>query len=172
MTEFCCATKENIAFFIPNWANVEPGLQKRIEEFSLLWQVFEWKLANKHFSLATLERSDRFSDIFGCLLNDACQRDLEPARIYFQQRYSCGQNRERLVNGCQKANLLDGLQESGFTETNKKTARTKALFYVVFRLRNNLFHGEKAAYGYAEQDGNFQNAISVLNAALRAKQPG
>lgn len=41
-----------------------------------------------------------------------------------------------------------------------------ALLIIVFRLRNNLFHGVKWAYGIRGQLGNFTNASTVLMAAL------
>jgi len=170
MTEFSDETQENLAHFIHGWCDVTPELQKRIEEFSLLWQVFEWQFANKHFGLAKLEQSGPFEEAFGCLLNIAFQADIESARSYFEQRYTDDQRRQNLVMDNGGADLLGGLKESGSTETGEQIARTKAILYVVFRLRNNLFHGAKAAYGYLEQDENFRNAISVLNAVLRAKK--
>jgi hypothetical protein len=40
------------------------------------------------------------------------------------------------------------------------------LLIVAFRLRNNLFHGVKWAYGIRGQLGNFTNANEALMAAL------
>jgi hypothetical protein len=43
-----------------------------------------------------------------------------------------------------------------------------ALFMVVYRLRNNLFHGYKWAYRLRDQKSNFENASRVLMVALSA----
>ena len=40
------------------------------------------------------------------------------------------------------------------------------LLIVVFRLRNNLFHGAKWAYGISDQLGNFTHANATLMSAL------
>jgi hypothetical protein len=42
----------------------------------------------------------------------------------------------------------------------------KALLVIVYRLRNNLFHGEKWEGGISGQKDNFDNANRVLIAAL------
>jgi len=41
-----------------------------------------------------------------------------------------------------------------------------ALLIVVYRLRNNLFHGAKWAYGIRGQLGNFTHANAILMAAM------
>jgi site-specific DNA-cytosine methylase len=42
----------------------------------------------------------------------------------------------------------------------------QALLLIVLRLRNNLFHGEKWAYGIAGQRQNFQHACAVMMATM------
>jgi len=51
-------------------------------------------------------------------------------------------------------------------ENNNPADIVGALLIIVFRLRNNLFHGAKWAYGIAGQLDNFSNANEVLMAAL------
>ncbi len=51
------------------------------------------------------------------------------------------------------------------TNTNPADS-VAALLIVVFRLRNNLFHGVKWAYGIRGQLSNFMNANMSLMAAL------
>jgi len=41
-----------------------------------------------------------------------------------------------------------------------------ALLIVVYRLRNNLFHGEKWAYEMKDQRSNFEQANEVLMKAM------
>lgn len=41
-----------------------------------------------------------------------------------------------------------------------------ALLIVIYRLRNNLFHGVKWAYGIRGQRENFENANALLMSAL------
>jgi hypothetical protein len=56
---------------------------------------------------------------------------------------------------------------------NDPRDRMLALLMIVWRLRNNLFHGAKWAYGLRDQRANFIRANSVLMRLLeRHGQPG
>jgi hypothetical protein len=51
--------------------------------------------------------------------------------------------------------------------TNNQSADSvAALLIVVYRLRNNLFHGEKWAYEMKDQRSNFEQANEVLMKAM------
>lgn len=44
--------------------------------------------------------------------------------------------------------------------------KVKALLIVVFRLRNNLFHGLKWAYEMRDQKANFEHGIIIMTRVL------
>jgi len=54
-------------------------------------------------------------------------------------------------------------------ENTNTTDSVAALLIVVFRLRNNLFHGVKWAYGIQGQRENFTHANAALMSALETQ---
>ena len=51
-------------------------------------------------------------------------------------------------------------------ENNNHADSVAGLLIVIYRLRNNLFHGIKWAYGIQGQRNNFEQANAALIAAL------
>jgi hypothetical protein len=47
--------------------------------------------------------------------------------------------------------------------------KISALLLIIYRLRNNLFHGEKWAYGINGQSENFTHASKVIANVIKAK---
>jgi len=132
--------------------------------FSLLWSFFEAK------ALRTNASSNR---ILALVHEWAAQNRLNVAPFaqsldYFKNRY---------FNGGEFAELFQGLnlRPSDSPELVKAVLRGEntndadcvaALLIIVYRLRNNLFHGVKWADGIRDQSGNFTNASNAIMAAL------
>ena len=51
-------------------------------------------------------------------------------------------------------------------QSNDEAEILSAMLIIVLRLRNNLFHGMKWAYGIRDQFANFQNANRILMAVM------
>lgn len=138
-----------------------------ILEFSLLWSLFEARVLNKRgssdgiisvthkwFSLGLIEESN-FLD---CLK-------------YFKNRYYSDSEPTKHLN---KLNLRRNdnpeLVHAVLKSENKDLADCVAvLLIIVYRLRNNLFHGIKWDYGIKGQLENFNNANTILMSALSIK---
>ena len=56
-----------------------------------------------------------------------------------------------------KTGILMGLDTKA-----SEQQKTVALAFIVFRLRNNLFHGTKGQYGFSGQLENFRQANALL----------
>src|SRR5262249_22219100 len=56
-------------------------------------------------------------------------------------------------------------------ENKSETVSVIALFIVIYRLRNNLFHGMKWAYKIRDQRSNFIHACNALIKALELDHP-
>lgn len=135
-----------------------------ISDFSLLWSLFEARILNTRGSAASI-----------CGVVDAWQRaetldapSLDPELAYFRRRYFGngaftdhfdhlhlrGNDQEPLVRA-----VIDG-------SNNDPRDRIAAVLIIIFRYRNNLFHGVKWQYDLADQLGNFTAANAVLMKVL------
>ena len=138
--------------------------REAIFQFSLLWSLFEAKAlqtrASAHSILALVhERAAQ---------NRLAAQAFAPSLHYFRQRYfTSGTVTEHFAGLHLRANDNPGLVQQVLQGANNDPADTvAALLIVVYRLRNNLFHGVKWAYGLQGQRRNFENASAVLMSAF------
>lgn len=135
-----------------------------ISDFSLLWALFESRLLNTEGSARAI-----------CDVVDGWQQhgtldaaSLDPELGYFRQRYFANgaftdhfdhlhlrrNDQEVLIRG-----VING-------SDNHPRNRVVAVLIIIFRYRNNLFHGVKWQYKLADQLGNFTTANAVLMKVL------
>lgn len=135
-----------------------------ISDFALLWALFESRLLNTEGSARAI-----------CDVVDSWQKEgsldaasLDPEIGYFRQRYFANgaftyhfdhlhlrkNDQEALVRS-----VIDG-------SDNDPRDRVAAALIIIFRYRNNLFHGVKWQYKLADQFGNFTAANAVLMKVL------
>lgn len=167
-----CARKESCLMNVHQWleSKVPPfkelgGEERReIMEFSLLWPFFEFRLLD---TFATAEkivrlchRLDGEKKIDSALLVEAI--------AYWRARYYANgdftdhfhsltfrdNDREDAVRV-----VLEGKENSG-------CALLLCALLIVWRFRNNLFHGTKWTYALKDQQKNFEHANRVLMAAM------
>jgi len=151
---------------LPGYANLDGDERHAIAEFSLLWPAFEGAILETAASPSGLVQ-------IGFKLRDAGRLDMARFDVplaYFRNRY--------WRDGAFTLEY-DGLHLKHFNQRNQKLVRETlsnvpllpedvlgGLLLVVYRLRNNLFHGVKWAYGIKGQKPNFQNACVVLMAVM------
>lgn len=135
-----------------------------IIDFSLLWSLFEARILDTHGS------AQRICDAIQCWED---QRNLNAGEYddefaYFQNRYfSEGQFTDHFAhlnlrqNDC--PDLVEGVLQG---VRDSPVERVSAVFIIIWRYRNNLFHGPKWQYHLQGQEENFRNANSVLMKAL------
>lgn len=135
-----------------------------ISDFLFLWSLFEARVLNNEGSTSTI-----------CDAVDAWQNAgildaqlLDPELTYFRQRYFANgavtghfehlhlrrNDQEELIRA-----VIDG------TRGNPRD-RFAAVLIIIFRYRNNLFHGVKWRYDLADQLGNFTTANAALMKVL------
>ena len=148
----------------PDFNNIES-----VKNFALLWNLFERYFCDKHASLSKIQKN----------INKMIANNYSfPQIIYndyfndYQQRYLSGgrtnQSFEALLfrdNASDKKykKLLKSILENSEAEANKKVF---ACFIIIYRLRNNLFHGSKNIATIARQNDNFIKANKVLMSFL------
>ncbi|WP_313689399.1 hypothetical protein LN047_00450 [Achromobacter sp. JD417] len=135
-----------------------------ISHFALLWSLFEARALSTRGS----------SQAIVALTHEWLSRDplaSEPfseSLLYFQQRYySNGEVTAFLAGLNLRPNDCRDLVHAVLKGENTNPADcVAALLIVVYRLRNNLFHGAKWAYGIQGQLNNFTHANTTLMNAL------
>jgi len=149
---------------VPRFRDLSQVELEAVSDFTLLWSLFEARVLDQRASASSIsEAVDRWG-LEGALADDP----YDDVFAYFQQRY--------FVNGHFTAHFaalrlrandrepqvraaLDGTDVSSI-------ARASAVFVIVYRFRNNLFHGGKWDYGLADQLDNFLSANEALKLAL------
>lgn len=135
-----------------------------IAHFALLWSFFEARaLSTRGSSHAILALTHEWS-AQGRLVTEPFAESL----LYFQQRYYAnGVETHHLAGLSLRQNDCRELVHAVLKGENANPADCiAALLIVVYRLRNNLFHGAKWAYGIQGQLDNFTHANATLMNAL------
>ncbi|SDH81998.1 hypothetical protein [Myroides phaeus] len=159
-----------------NWLNqrydtsfTENNIQS-IKDFLLIWNLFEGKFFETSFSIDKLERILKNTDIdINCFL---------PYLEYFKNRYVNQEdntinerfrflhfrrnNREDFVTEV----LLNNKDIPIYIETNTQYEIVLAISIIVYRFRNNLFHGIKNIQHVAQQEENFVTANGFLRTII------
>jgi hypothetical protein len=148
----------------PGFNNLSDEERSAIADFSMLWSLFEARILDNAGSanrICTTVASWRNA---GTL--DADAYDL--ALAYFRQRYYADGNFTYHFHHLHlRQNDQEPLVRSVIDDSNNDPQdRLAAIFIIVLRYRNNLFHGMKWQYELAGQLDNFENANRVLMTAL------
>lgn len=148
----------------PGFDTLSEPEREAIAHFALLWSFFEARaLATRGSSHAILALTHEWS-AQGRLVTAPFADSLR----YFQQRYfSQGVATPHLASLNLRSNDCRDLVHAVLKSENTNPADcVAALLIVVYRLRNNLFHGAKWAYGIQGQLDNFTHANATLMSAL------
>jgi hypothetical protein len=135
-----------------------------ILQFALLWSFFEAKALQARASAQAIRRLAGEWEAQGRIRPS----DFAASLLYFRERYSSG-GHETIAFARLKLRSRDypSLVRGVLEGTNNQSADSvAALLIVVYRLRNNLFHGEKWAYEMKDQRSNFEQANEVLMKAM------
>ena len=135
-----------------------------ISDFSLLWSLFESRVLNAAGSArAICDAVDHWQNE-GTL--DAPM--FEPELAYFRARYfEGGAVTHHFEHLHVPANALGEMVLAVIDGSNNDNRdRVAAVLIIIFRYRNNLFHGVKWQYKLAGQLENFTNANSALMKVL------
>jgi hypothetical protein len=150
----------------PGFADLPDDDRQAIMEFSLLWSLFEAKALDANASAKAIEllvqRWSKEGKLNGVGLDEHVD--------YFRDRYF---DHDDFIDRFEKLNFrrndkADLVKAVLRGEQDGAVEAASALLIIVYRLRNNLFHGEKWAYELREQSDNFCHANAVLMRALEA----
>lgn len=148
---------------VAGFAHLTPAERKAIRDFTLLWSLFEARLTSFNASIPAIEHAMARLEAAGVL--DLAP--LEPALRYFRDRYApAGVIAPRFealrLNGPGRPVVERVLRGEPVTPVQIATALTT----IIYRLRNNLFHGNKWNDGIQDQRDNFRKANRILMALM------
>lgn len=150
---------------VPRFHALPDGDKKAIGDFCLLWGLFEGRCLQESGSIRQIEQ-------FVDRIADDLERDnqfLEAALNYFQGRYVEAEGRfsyrfnQLHFRPGDRRNHVEAVLLGHRLE---RPDILKALLIIVYRFRNNLFHGPKWRYELTEQVDNFSTANALLMAVM------
>jgi len=147
----------------PGYRELANGERSAVAGFSIIWSVFEAAALSGNGSVRSISQ---FIDKKRELLIDFVP--FQPSLDYFQDRYVAkGATNYRFEGLNFRGNDNRALVEAVLLgENDDPSEKVKALLIIVFRLRNNLFHGLKWAYEMRDQQANFEYGIIVMTGVL------
>ena len=150
--------------YAPGFQALSGDERQAITEFSFLWSLFEAKSLNKRGSAnAIVESANRWA-ASGHLTEDRFSREL----AYFRDRYVAdGEFTHHFDNlHLRKNDAPDLVMRVLKREDAESEEIAAAVLIIVYRFRNNLFHGVKWSYELQGQLDNFAHANTALMQAI------
>jgi hypothetical protein len=149
---------------VPGYQQLGGAERDAFASFLHFWALFEGRLLNERAGpgkICDLAARWRDDDLAG----SAPFRD---ALTYWRTRYFAdGAANARFENLLFRSNDRAELVEAVMAgERRDSESMVAAMLLIIYRLRNNLFHGLKWQYGLADQGGNFRHANQVLMEVL------
>lgn len=144
----------------PGFADLAANEREAIIEFTLVWSFFEAEMLNNSATTRSItELTQNLIDEHPIDIR-LFQRQLD----YFKDRYLIdGQQTVHFDNLRLPENDLKDMVISVLKEENTELRDILATaLIIIFRFRNNLFHGHKWDYDIRKQLDNFKNACDFL----------
>ncbi|EGU53321.1 hypothetical protein VIOR3934_04269, partial [Vibrio orientalis CIP 102891 = ATCC 33934] len=152
-TEWIC-NKEN------TYASLSPEEKKAIGEFFLIWSYFESQVLNCNANRTSfsnlannLQNSEKISEI-----------GLNELVTYFKERYLSGGSFNDRYDALEleKSRNPPEVDAMLLEDSTDQVTKLVGCLFVVYRFRNNLFHGPKWRYKLSEQESNMTKACQFM----------
>lgn len=148
---------------------LQPDEVRAIEDFVLVWTVFENVVCDTEASVPKFKAiAESFAE------EDMCRLPLLSAVEYFSKRYFPGNMEShhfRFLNWRGKGGDVPAKALVTDVLTGQEANPNKmleGLLCIIYRIRNNLLHGTKWAYGIQGQKQNFTHSMAVLMCVVDA----
>lgn len=157
-------TTEWLSHKVPGFSELSDEEKNAIVDFSFLWGLFE---GTKMDGMCNVPRIRQYVEQLAA--NDYSSAfDIEPYLEYLKNRYYKDGKVTHYFYGLhlERSGNPDEVLESLSNNDATTEVKTIGILIIVFRLRNNLFHGEKWQYSLKDQLGNFSWANNFLKCLL------
>jgi hypothetical protein len=131
-----------------------------IKDFTLLWNLFEAIFCNKNANMYKID------NIIDRHIDKLIESDYQKTFEYFYDRYKNDDVKFRALKLTKPyQNLVKKVLDDTFTDKNN---RLKFIMAIIYRYRNNLFHGEKDMRYIKLQKENFEKTNEFLMSFIEA----
>lgn len=163
-------TLEWLSMKVPGFANLSPEERDVIDDFSFLWSLFEGKVMNRRCDLPRIRNYVQQLEEQGGLE----VLEVEQYVGYLRNRYFRDDDVTGHYHGLNLDvhNNTEEVLETLRNEDAQKAVKLIGCLIVIYRLRNNLFHGEKWQYNLEGQLDNFTQANLFLKSLLHGDMNG
>lgn len=154
-------------FDVLNWLNKHfnnvPDFNRdeinSVTDFSLMWNLLENELGNNQMSIDQLGVIARTIAV-----KPNCNDFYQPYLTYFQNRYITQNNTNNIFENLlfrrnDKKEFVADVLKGNLTNPQEII---EAILIIIYRFRNNLFHGEKELHNIHTQYNNFNMANKFL----------
>lgn len=157
-------TKEWLSNRVPTFTNLSKAEQDSIYDFTLIWSLFEGEILEGFCNMTKIRAYATKLEDENKLSNIQTTQYLSYLRDRYLDDNTLNDKFAKL--NYQKSGspieITDALRDGSVTNKIKLIG----CLGIVFRLRNNLFHGEKWQYELVEQKSNFDNANNFLKSLM------
>jgi len=147
---------------------LSPATQEVVASFTIMWNFFESTLCNNRASVSAFDKALEY------LVEDDVSQDtmqaLDDCRAFWSSRYLSRERSNDQFNGLcfrggDRQDFVEDVLAGNLSRTKEKLL---ALMIIVYRLRNNLFHGLKSIDRLNDQAENLSIATHCIAAILNA----
>jgi hypothetical protein len=149
---------------VPGFAQLSKKEITAINNFCFLWSLFETRCLNGNGNISTIaSAANRISKKI-----EVRSQEFDNALNYFKRRYVFDGSMTSKFEGLRfRGNdKRSDVEQVLLGNDTAKKSELQAILIIIYRLRNNLFHGMKWADAFADQLSNFQTANKVLMLAM------
>lgn len=148
------------------FSQVEDHERRIIMEFSLLWSLFECKVLETDASIPKIKEATQHWPVAVLLKEDS----FTGALAYFRERYVSDNEFTSNFYGLNLQSPKDKVLVERVLQKSPNLTdweEVVGILIIIYRLRNNLFHGVKWAYSLQGQHDNFYWANAALMTAIQ-----
>ena len=156
--------------YVPGFVCLNEDVKQAIFCFTLLWTVFEGQVLEKNAFAAKIKKKTREWEEAGELKDQQFKDTLD----YFTDRYIDEQTRDpnenftslNLRNNDDKPLVISVLKK----KKSQPSDKLAACLIIIYRIRNNFFHGGKWEDEMAEQKDNFNHSSKLMGNCIKRFQ--
>lgn len=126
---------------------------ENVTGFIIIWTIYEQKLFNGFFRVYTLER-------FCNEYSGEWETELEDAFKHFYYRYQDSKKFNNLCHSDTASDIREILQLK--VDEIELKSKLKFILFVVYRFRNNIFHGNKGVNSWIQYTEQIRYCVQVM----------
>jgi hypothetical protein len=150
--------------YAPGFARLTAAEREAINDFALVWPLFEAKVLNNNASSNAIGRVVAEWARQGKLVDDPFAQAIAHIQDRYCENARTNHRFDRLnLRENDKPEMIRRVVLGQHASTEERAA---AALIVAYRFRNNLYHGAKLDYGIQEQQDNFEIAKDMLMKAI------